>query len=480
MNPGMTRAATMTVKRSKRYEKIGTAFVSVLAAAGITILKLLAAIYSGSIGMFSEAAHSGLDLVASAITLTSVTFSDLPADENHPYGHDKIENLAAFTETMLMLGSVVWIVTEAIRRIFLETYAVRISIWPFAVLLLSMAVDFFRSRALGRVATKTGSPALEADAMHFGMDMWSSFAVLIGLLANYLGVHFHLAWLRLGDPLSAIVVSVIILKVCWRLTRQAIDVLIDTAPRETRRKILDELGHTEGILSVERLRSRRSGNRHFVDVSLAMPRNISFQRSELIKENAAAAIHRVLPDADVVTYAVPRPNLSESIFDRVRAVAAHNNLSVHDVSVQDWNNKLHLEQHLEVPESLTLREAHEMVTRVEAEMRAEIPEIQSILTHIEGEHATIERDARSSADQAIEVRLRRIAATYPEILDVHDVTIGLIGERLQIACHCTLADDTPMAKVHSTITTLEDAVKLELPDLSRVFIHPEPATDNRR
>ncbi|HEX4022599.1 MAG TPA: cation diffusion facilitator family transporter [Acidobacteriaceae bacterium] len=470
----------MTEKHSSRFEKMRTAFISVLAACGITVLKLLAAIYSGSIGMFSEAAHSALDLVASLITLTSVSFSDLPADENHPYGHEKIENLAAFTETLLMLGSVIWIMTEAVRRIFLEHYAVRISVWPFAVLLLSMVVDFFRSRALGRVATHTGSPALEADAMHFGMDMWSSLAVIVGLLANYLGTHLHLAWLRLGDPLSAVVVSVIILKVCWRLTRQAIDVLIDTAPRESRRKILEELARTEGILAIERVRLRRSGNQYFVDLKLAMARNISFQRSELIKENVTTAVHRVLPAADVVIYAVPRSSRSESIFDRVRAVAAHNNLSVHDVSVQDWNGQLHLEQHLEVPESLTLRAAHELVTRIEAEMRAEIPEIRSILTHIEGEHTTIERHARQSADHAIEVRLRSIARTFPEILDVHDVAIGLIGEHLRVACHCTLADDTPMAEVHSLITTLEDAVKAELPEITRVFIHPEPATDNRR
>ncbi len=457
-----------------------TALVSVLAAFGITILKLLTAFSSGSIGMFSEAAHSALDLVASVITLTSVTVSGRPADEDHPYGHDKIENLAAFTETLLMLGSVVWIVTEAIRRIFMEHYAVRITIWPIAVLLLSMAVDFFRSRALSRTAMDTGSAALEADAMHFGMDMWSSFAVIVGLLANDLGQHLHLAWLRLGDPLSAVVVSIIIIKVCWRLTRQAIDVLIDTAPSDTNQKILDEIGHTEGVLKIERVRLRRSGTRHFVDIKLAMPRNLSFQRSETIKENVSAAVHRVLPDADVIIYAVPRPDHSESIFDRVRAVAASNNLSVHDVSVQNWNGQLHLEQHLEVPETLTLRLAHEWVTRIETEMRAEIPEIQSILTHIEGEHATIERDARRSSNQEMESRLRHIADAFPEILDVHDVTIGLIGARLQIACHCTLDDNTPMSKVHALITAFEDSVKAEMPEVTRVFIHPEPATDNRR
>jgi cation diffusion facilitator family transporter len=463
-----------------RSEKLRTALASVLAASGITVLKLITAFSSGSIGMFSEAAHSGLDLVASGITLSSVAISGRPADEDHPYGHDKFENLAAFTETLFMLGSVIWIVTEAVRRIFVEHVVVRTSVWPFAVLLLSMSVDFFRSRALAQTARHTGSAALEADAMHFGMDMWSSLAVMVGLLANYLGVRLHLGWLRLGDPLSAVVVSIIITKVCWKLTRQAIDVLTDTSPKETRLKILHELEHVEGVLAIERLRLRRSGNRHFVDLTLAMPRNISFQRSERTQENAAAAVHRVLPEADVLTYAVPRPSRSESIFDRVRAVAARNDLSVHDVSVQDWNGHLHLEQDLEVPESFTLRAAHELVTNLEAEIHRDIPEIGSVMTHIEGERLAIEHDARRSADQAIEVRLRRIANAFPEILDVHEVTMGLIGERMHIACHCTLADNTPMARVHDLITALEDAVKAEMPNVSRVFIHPEPATDNRR
>lgn len=467
-------------RASRTSAKARTVAISILAAAVIAVLKLWAGISSGSIGMLSEAAHSGLDLIASLIILASVTISDRPADEAHTYGHGKMENLAAFTETLLMIASVLWIVIEAIERILGPAAYLRLSIWPFAVLLLSMSVDFFRARALGRVARQTHSQALEADALHFSMDIWSSLAVIGGLLAGAASRYWHLSWLRFGDPLAAVVVSIIILKVCWQLARQTVDVLTDAAPIETRRRVMESLRQLPNILGVERLRLRLSGNHYFADLTVGMPRNLSFQRTELIKEQVADAVHRVLPDADVMVNVVPRAGNSESIFDRVRAVAARHNLSVHELSVQHHDAKLHLEQHLELPESLSLRDAHALVTAIESETRADVPEIDSILTHIESERDTIENEARRSQDAALEAELRRIAAEFPDILDVHDVVVSNARERMQISCHCTLPDDRSMSDVHALITSLEDRVKAEMPQIARVFIHPEPATDNAR
>ncbi len=477
----MSRPFTLSGRKvSNSSAKKRTAAISVLAAAVMAFLKLWTGINSGSIGMLSEAAHSGLDLIASIIILASVTISDRPADEAHAYGHGKMENLAAFTETLLMVASVLWILAEAVERIVGHAPPLRLSIWPFAVLLLSMAVDFVRSRALGRVARQTHSQALEADALHFSMDIWSSFAVVCGLLAGAASQHWHLQWLRVGDPLAAVVVSIIILKVCWRLARQTVDILTDAAPIDTRRKVSESLRLLPNTLAIERVRIRLSGNRYFADLTVGMPRNLSFQRTEQIKEQVADAVHRVLPEADVVVNVVPRAGRSESIFDRVRAGAARHNLSVHDLSVQHYDAKLHLEQHLEVPESLSLREAHALVTTIESETRADVPEIDTILTHIESERGTIEIEARRSQDAALELELRRIAGEFPDILDVHDVVVSNARERMQISCHCTLPDDRSMSDVHALITALEDRVKAEMPQIARVFIHPEPATDNAR
>jgi len=457
--------------------KRSAALFSVLAAFAVTLLKLLTGLLTGSLGMLSEAAHSGIDLIAAQV-------SDRPADADHTYGHGKIESLSAAIESVLMLGSCVWILTEAIRRIVhREHLSLNFSIWPFVVLLLSITVDFTRSRKLHRIASETRSEALEADAIHFRTDIWSSFAVLLGLAATYAGQRWRIPALELADPIAAILVSAIILHVTWNLARRTIDALTDATPTETRsqtRDIMRELASIDGVLSVDRVRTRRSGPSYFADVTLGMPRNLTFQRSEQITMAATAAIQRHLPGADVVVHSIPTASLAESIHDRIRAVASRSNLAIHDVSVQEYNQSLHVEQHLEVDETMSLRAAHALVTQLESEMRREIPEISSILTHIESEPATIERPASLERDRQLEVRLRRVARTFPEILDIHEVFVTRINDRIQVNCHCTLPDDLPMSKVHEIITALESAFKLDDPEVSRLLIHPEPATDNRR
>jgi divalent metal cation (Fe/Co/Zn/Cd) transporter len=197
----------------------------------------------------------------------------------------------------------------------------------------------------------------------------------------------------------------------------------------------------------------------------------------LVKE-ATAAVQRVLPDADVVIHTVPRPPVAESIFDKVRAVAARNNVVLHDVSIQSFDGKLRVEQHIEVAEKMTLQTAHTFVRRIEEEIREELPEVESVLTHIESEPATIERPVSLIRDQAIEEHLRHAASLVPEILDIHEVVVGRMSDRIQVSCHCTLPDEMEMYRVHEAITALEDRFKMECPEVYRVLIHPEPATDN--
>ncbi len=468
--------------------KRSAALLSVLAAGLITLLKLLTGILTGSLGMLSESAHSGIDLVAAAITLFSVQVSDRPADEDHNYGHGKIESVAAFVETGLMLASSLWIVYEAIHRIlFHDGLSLPISIWPFAVLLLSIVVDYTRSRSLRRVAADQHSEALAADAIHFGTDIWSSIAVLIGLAATALGERLHLAWLELADPVAALLVAAIILRVSWSLARHTMDTLLDATPAQdghtaaqTRRKLIHDLGGIDGVLSVDRLRTRRSGSGYFADLTLAMPRNLTFQASEQITRAATEAIQRVLPSADVVVHSVPTATVAESVHDRVRAVASRANLSIHDVALQQYDGGLHLELHLELGETMPLRQAHEVVTSLEANIRREVPNIASILTHIESEPATIEHLASLARNRALEQTLRTVAQRFPEVLDIHDIHVTKHHDRTQVNCHCTLPDELPMGKVHQVITALENAFKLAAPDVSRLLIHPEPATDNRR
>jgi cation diffusion facilitator family transporter len=493
--------APTDLQLSAPHAKRTAAVFSVLAAAAVTALKLVTGILTGSLGMLSESAHSGIDLIASGITLFSVQLADRPADAEHSYGHGKVESLSAFIETVIMVASCAWIVYEAVHRMLDRHLALHPSIWPFLVLAVSIAVDYSRSRALARIARQHRSEALAADSVHFATDMWASLAVMIGLAASFAGQRYGHTWLEYADPLTALVVAGVILRVSWDLARQTVNALLDATPtadpatgqaksaEELRAAILHDLAAIEGVMSVDRLRTRRAGSNYFADVTLGMPRNLTFQRSEQITMAATDAVQRHLPDADVVIHTIPTAWVGESVHDRVRAVAARSGLAIHDVTVQQADGGLHVEQHLEVDETMPLREAHELVTALEAEMRREVPAIASILTHIESEPATIEQPTLlTAADVELEARLRHAARQFPEIVDIHDVLVTRLhrrtsdtaGDHLQVSCHCTLPDELPMARVHAIITALEGAFKLEVPEVDHLLIHPEPATDNQR
>ena len=480
----MTLAATTPSALSPAENsalKRRVALNSMLAATCMTALKLAAGIISGSLGVLSDAAHSGLDLAGATLTFFSVRVSDKPADEDHTYGHGKVENLSAFFEAGLMAISCVWIIWEAVQRIRLNSYELRFSIWPVLVVLSSIAVDFWRSRALRRVAEQTGSPALATDAFHFSSDIWASVAVLAGLLATWAGVYWHIGWMRYADPVAAIFVSLMILRITATLTRETVGVLMDQIPAETRLKVVHEAEKVPGVLAVEQARVRRSGPNYFADLTLAMPSRTTFEHTGELVRAATEAVHHVLPQADVVIHTVPRQSRAESIFDRVRAVAARNNVPVHDLSVQSHQGKLHVELHVELDENLPLIAAHSFVSGLEAEIIRETPEIDSILTHIESEPATIEQPEEIvESDRRIEEALRTAAAVDQEIIDVHQIKVGRTTEHLSLSCHCTLPDELSMHRVHEVITSLEDRFKLECPEVHRVTIHPEPVTDNTR
>jgi cation diffusion facilitator family transporter len=463
-----------------RAEKRSAAGNSVVAAVIITGLKILVGVTTGSLGILSEAAHSGLDLIASLLTFFSVGVSDKPADADHQYGHGKVENFSAFVETGLLLLTCAWIIYEAVLRLFFRRIDIEPSVAAFAVMLFSMGLDWWRSRVLGRIANKYDSQALEADALHFSTDIWSAGVVVVGLGLVLIGRTYHVEWLRDSDPIAALFVAGVVVSVSWRLARRTIDALLDAAPPGVRSKIYDAVSRVDGVLEVDRVRIRRAGNRYFADLAIGVARTVTFQRSGQLASAVTDAVQRVLPNADVTVQPLPRAPGSENIFDRIRAGATQRNLNVHDISVQDLEGRLHVEQHVELDERMSLKDAHDQVTELEAEMRREVPEISEILTHIESEPATIEKPDEVVSDAELEHRLKAVASQFPEVLDIHDFVITRVRGRMFISCHCTLPDDLSLARVHDIQTELEIRFKQDAPELFRVLIHPEPSTDNRR
>jgi len=464
-----------------RTEKRAVALNSVFAAMGITALKIFVGVSTNSLGILSEAAHSALDLIAAVITFLSVRVSDKPADAEHQYGHQKVENFSAFIETGLLLLTCVWILWEAVRRLLGRGHThVEPTLAAFLVMFASMLVDFWRSRALRRVAIKFDSQALQADALHFSTDVWSSAVVILGLALVVAAQKLRIPWLRDADPLAALFVAGVVVYVSSRLARQTIDALLDAAPRGVRGRIVAEVAGVEGVLEVDRARIRRAGNRYFADLSIALRQNVTFQKSEQVASEVRSAVHRILPDADVVVHPVPRAAGGENVFDRIRDVASRNNLNVHDVSVQEVDGMLHVEQHLELDERMSLKDAHDMVTHLESQIRRDVSEVSSILTHIESEPATIETTDEVFHDSRLERRLRSVATEFPDILDMHDLVLKKVGDRVYVSCHCTMPDQMPLSRVHDLSTALEIRFKQEAPELFKVLIHTEPQTDNRR
>lgn len=476
----MSGGTVISNPESMRAEKRAAAGNSVLAAVVITGLKIVVGVTTGSLGILSEAAHSGLDLIAALITFFSVGVSDKPADADHQYGHGKIENFSAFVETGLLLLTCGWIIYEAVLRLFFRRVDIEPSLAAFAVMIFSMGVDWWRSRVLGRIANKYDSQALEADALHFSTDIWSAGVVVLGLLLVLGGRTYHVDWLRDSDPIAALFVAGVVVSVSWRLARRTVDALLDAAPPGVRSKIQDAVARVDGVLEVDRVRIRRAGNRYFADLTVGLARTMTFQRSRQLASAVSAAVHGILPNADVTVQPLPRAQHSENIFDRIRAVAALRNLNVHDISVQDLSGGLHVEQHIELDERMTLKEAHDQVTELEADIRRDVPEISGILTHIESEPATIETPEELVSDAELEHRLKSVAAQFPEILDVHEFMLKRVRGRLYVSLHCTLSDDLSLARVHDIQTELETRFKQDAPELFRVLIHPEPSTDNRR
>ena len=465
---------------SMQAEKRSVAANSVYAAVAITVMKIVVGITTGSLGILSEAAHSGLDLVAAVITLLSVRVSDKPADADHQYGHGKVENFSAFIETGLLLLTCLYIVYEAIKRLFFHHVEIEPSLAAFIVMFISIAVDFWRSRRLGKIAEKYDSQALQADALHFSTDIWSSAVVILGLALVLLGRKLGIPWLIDADPMAALVVAGVVLFVSARLGRKTIDALLDTAPRGVRSRIIAAISKIDGVLEVDRVRIRRAGNRYFADVSVALARNVTFQRSGQVSEAVTGVVRDILPNTDVVVHSMPRAGSAENVFDRVRAVATRHNLNVHDVSIQDLDGRLYVEQHLELQEDLPLKQAHDQASQLESEIRDEVPEVVSILTHIESEPATIESGEQLQKDASLELSLKGIAGEFPEILDIHDMQVKRVREHVYVSCHCTFPDELALGRVHDLCTQLEIRFKQEAPELFRVLIHPEPSTDNRR
>src|ERR1019366_6582805 len=314
-------------RRHMQHEKEQVALTSIAASAALTIAKGRVGVATCSLAILSEAGHSLIDLGATVMTYAAVRISGKPADADHQYGHGKFESVSALAETALLFllsGVVIW---EAVKRLTEhEEHMVIANAWAFGVIVVSIAVDFFRSRALSRTAKETRSQALEADALHFSSDLWASFAVLIGLG----GVRFGLWW---ADSAAALAVAILICIAGWRLGRRTIDTLTDVAPEGAAEKITPIAAKVSGVVAVEQVRARAVGETTFIDLTVAVSRTLPLDRVTAIKDAVAAAIRTQIPGAEPIVTTDPVALNNETVLDRVMVIARNRALAVHHVTV---------------------------------------------------------------------------------------------------------------------------------------------------
>ncbi len=457
-------------------EKHGAALSSVVAAIFLTLFKLIVGIMTGSLGILAEVAHSALDLVAAVVTLLAVRVSGRPADEKHNYGHGKVENLSALFETLLLLGTCVWIIYEAIRRLFFEEVHVQASIWAFIVMIIAIAIDWTRSRILYRTAKKYDSQALEADALHFSTDIWSSAVVIVGLACVWLSARLGIPLLAKADAMAALMVAGIVVYVSMQLGGRTVAALIDGVPTSVRSDVMRAV-RVPGVLEVKQVRVRRSGPESFADVRLTIARDTPLERTHQIAVAAEAAVRQILPGADVVVQVDPVKSDHEGVLTSVRMLAAQHGMGAHGVRIYDLQSGGHLlELHLEVSDTLTVEEAHEQATAFEDALRKMLPAIDQVMTHIEPTGDALVRKNASSADEEL-VReiLLNMDAENSLGCKPHDVTVRRVGGEMQVTFHCTMDSALPIIEAHTMTERVESMLRNQVPNLGRVVIHVEPS-----
>ncbi len=448
--------------------KSRVAAISIFASAGMATAKFVVGIAIGSLALISEALHSSVDVVATVITWLVVRVSDRPADDEHHYGHGKLESLSALGVIAMLYVLAGGILVESYSRLREGAPPPTLSAIPFVVLLIDITVNFWRARALHRAAHDTKSQALAADALHFASDVMGSIAVIAGLALSGLGY----AW---GDAAAAVGVAIMIALLGLRLARSTVETLLDRAPEGASKKATEAIRAVPGVVDVERLRVRMVGSTHFIDAIVQVPRTYPIDRIDDIKRKAQDAVAGALNDADLTFTAVPVARDNESIRERIMVIARNSGLAIHHVTVHDLGGKLTVSIDLEVDGDMALTAAHDIAQELERNIRDEFGEDVEVDTHIEPlePELPLGTDAAPGRVEIIKNALSRFAEAGA-IHDIHSVRVRDTDAGEIVNFHCRAAPSMSVIKVHEGVDEIERALRRAFPTVKRVISHAEP------
>lgn len=449
--------------------KQGVALSSVFASFFLTAGKLIVGILTGSIGILSEAAHSALDWGAALITYFAVRVSDRPADDVHHYGHGKIESFSAFVETLLLFATSIWIVYEAIKRLLSHDAEIEVTWYAFVIVIISIIVDYSRSRALKKVAQETKSQALEADALHFSSDIYSSCVVLVGLIFVKFGING-------ADAIAAIGVSLFVVHAGWQLGKRTVDVLMDTAPKGINQKLETIIKNVSGVSQIDRLRVRPAGVTMFIDLVISVNRNLSLEQTHALTTSVEEKIHEEMAEADVIVHVRPMAPADERAADRVYTIVSNHDLSAHNVDVHEVDTKKSITLDLEVHEQITFEQAHKKADMIEQAIKKEFGLETEVVIHLDpiGPSVDLGEEVSQKKKEILMRAIKEIGRHIDDIEDIHDINIHHVGGQLNVSCHCLCKKGISLSRAHSISHQLKQEITDRIPGIGKVVVHAEP------
>ena len=441
-----------------------TALVSVAAAGVLLVLKLTVGLATNSLGLVSEAIHSGTDLVAALLTFFAVGVAGRPADRTHQYGHGKAEHLAALAEASILAVVAVVIAVRALDRLLGRgSGEVNATWYAIAVIVVVIAIDVTRTTVSWRASRRYTSAALASNALHFGSDLAGSFAVLVGLLAARAGYEG-------GDSVAALFVAVLVITAAARLMRRNIDVLMDRVPADAESAARRAIRAMEPAVELRRLRMRQAAGRQFADVVIGVSPSAAVGQGHAAADAVEAAVARALPNADVVVHVEPIEDASVRERAHAAAIAVPNVREVHNIALVEVDGRTELSLHAKLPGDLSLEEAHSIAERLETSILAAVPEIAGVQTHLEpltessaarevlvGE----EEDVRRIVVEATGAEPRRLRFLRTEGGLVAFLTLGLDGR-------------SRLDEAHARASEIEEKIRRARPDIADVIVHTEP------
>lgn len=451
---------------SMRKERV--ARWSVVASAAITIGKLAAGLFSGSIALLSEAAHALVDTFATTVTWFAVRASNKPADDEHHYGHAKFESVAALVETGILFLLALAILAQAAANIFSGGHLIEATPLVFGVVIVSIVIDLNRILALRKVARETGSQALEADVLHFSSDLAGSTLVLLGLIASRFGLLY-------GDAIAAAGVAVFIGLAGWRLGRRTLDTLLDTAPKGRVARLRTIAAAEPGVLGAGDIRLRAAGHEVFGEMALQVARTLSMEQASAIRSNVIARVREEFPDTTLTVATLPVSPGSETVRDRVTLIAQKRGLPVHHVTVQELDGRLSISLDMEVDGRMSLGEAHAKAGALKFEIRSEFGANTEVEPHIEPldvDHLA-GHNAPENVTAEITALLKKLASQNETISDIHSVRVRETPGGLIVNYHCRAGATIDVASVHRLIDGIEHHARDEYPAITRIVGHTD-------